>query len=66
MHDASTSVGCPLRQLDPLLPAGYAHRSVLIESSAGSAVLRRTKRLLVIWHALTEHQAADIARLTEV
>ena len=24
-----------MTQLDPLLPAGYAHRSVLIESSAG-------------------------------
>ena len=66
MHDASTSMGCRLRELDPLLPAGYAHRSVLIESSAGSAVLRRTKRPLVISHALAEHQAADIAHLIEV
>jgi hypothetical protein len=32
----------------------------------GSAVLGRTKQLLVIWHALAEHQAADIARLIEV
>ena len=32
----------------------------------GSAVLRRTKQLLVIWHVLAEHQAADIARLIEV
>ena len=32
----------------------------------GSAVLGRTKQLLVIRHALAEHQAADIARLIEV
>ena len=32
----------------------------------GSAVLRRTKQLLLIWHVLAEDQAADIARLIEV